>query len=124
LIATALIILMFNAYADTIAPLTTTLGPSMKYLVLSCLVLPVVAWFRVAFSREARQRSPNKWFWLAIFTLGNAVMLGLVSLQYEMRSIILAMGATAAATVMVSAYTLLNQNSKFDLSQWGATLSS
>jgi len=34
------------------------------------------------------------------------------------------MGATALGTIAVSAYTVLHKNPKYDLSRWGATLSS
>jgi FtsH-binding integral membrane protein len=88
------------------------------------ILLSSIAWFQVALSREARQKSPNKWWWLSLFTLGEAVSVGLVSSVYRFHSVILAMGATAIASVTVSAYTVLNRNSKYDLSQWGATLSS
>lgn len=41
-----------------------------------------------------------------------------------MKSVITAMGATALAAATVTLYTVSNQNSKYDLSQWGTALSS
>jgi len=88
------------------------------------VIVSTIAWFRMASSPNARQKSPNKWWWLTAFTVGEAVSIGAISSLYEIRSVVTAMGATALAAVTVSFYTISQRNSKYDLSQWGATLSS
>lgn len=125
---TALVCILFGVYP----PLTniSQLDRTGQYtnplvaLPLMGILLSTVAWFRICASPEARQKSPNKWWWLILFTVGEALSLGCLSSLYELKSVVLAMGATAVASVTVSAYTILQTNSKYDLSQWGATLSS
>jgi FtsH-binding integral membrane protein len=65
-----------------------------------------------------------KWRLLSLFTIGEAISVGFLSSFYTFQSVVSAMGATALASLTVSAYTILNQNAKYDLSQWGAGLSS
>ena len=65
-----------------------------------------------------------KWQLLALFTLGEAISVGFVSSFYQYRSVITTMLVTALATTGVSVYTAQQRNSKYDLSQLGATLSS
>lgn len=88
------------------------------------LLLSTVAWIIMSVSTTARRVSPIKWQILALFTLGEAVSVGFVSSFYHFRSVVSAMLATALATTGVSLYTVYQTNAKFDLSQWGATLSS
>jgi FtsH-binding integral membrane protein len=88
------------------------------------LLVSTVAWFRVCISPEARQKSPNKWYWLGIFTFGEALSIGFFTSLFKFQSVLIAMGATAIATISVSAFTILQKNPKHDLSQWGQTLSS
>jgi len=83
-----------------------------------------VAWFRVCSSPDARRKSPNKWWWLSIFTVGEAISVGFISSFYKFRSVVTAMGATAAASLAVSLYTISQKNPNLDLSQIGASLSS
>lgn len=125
---TALIIMLFGTYA----PLTNIFNPRsitataspLLFMPLAGVIISTIAFFRVAVSPKARQQSPNKWWWLAIFTLGESLFIGPISSLYTIRSVITAMGATALASVTVSMYTIMQQNPKYDLSQWGATLSS
>jgi FtsH-binding integral membrane protein len=97
---------------------------SLVIIPLLGILLSTVAWFRMAVIPEARQKSPNKFWWCAAFTLGEALSLGCLSSMFKLKSVILSMVATAIATIVVSAYTVLQNNSKYDLSQWGVTLSS
>jgi hypothetical protein len=83
-----------------------------------------VAWFRVCASPDARRKSPNKWWWLTIFTAGEALSVGFISSFYKFRTVVTAMGATAVATLAVSLYTIKQNNPNRDLSQIGASLSS
>ncbi len=99
-------------------------GSPLLWVPLMGVALSTIAWFRVVISPQARQKAPNKWWWLSIFTVGEAVSIGAISSLYKLRSVVTAMGATALATVTVSMYTILQQNAKYDLSQWGAALSS
>jgi protein lifeguard len=97
------------------------LGPAVQIL---SLVLSTVAWVIMSISPDARRLSPVKWQILALFTLGEAVSVGFISSFYTFQSVVSAMLTTALATTGVSLYTVLQRNSKYDLSQWGATLSS
>ncbi len=123
---TALVCLLFGTYKplNIYYNVRTGQGSPLLWLPLMGVTASTIAWFRVVISPQARQKSPNKWWWLTIFTLGEAVSIGAISSLYKLRSVITAMGATALATVTVSMYTILQQNSKYDLSQWGAALSS
>ena len=125
---TALVCLLFGTYPPltNIYVLDSLTGRASPFVLvpLAGVFLSTIAWFRVAASPRARQKSPNKWWWLAIFTAGEAVSIGALSSLYKLRSVVTAMGATALATVTVSVYTIAQKNSKYDLSQWGATLSS
>ncbi|KAL3912347.1 MAG: hypothetical protein SGILL_006920, partial [Bacillariaceae sp.] len=130
LLFTALVCILFGMYAPLttairqIDPLTGNYQNPIVFLPLGGILLSTIAWFRMAAVPQARQKSPNKWWWLAIFTIGEALSLGSLSSLYKMQSVLLAMGATAVATISVSMYTVMQKNSKYDLSQWGATLSS
>lgn len=73
-------------------------------------------------SEKARRESPLKWQLLALFTLGEAISVGVISSLYPFRAVLSAMIATAAATGSITMYTLIQQNPKYDLSQWGASL--
>ncbi|CAB9511542.1 Protein LIFEGUARD (Partial), partial [Seminavis robusta] len=70
------------------------------------------------------RKAPMKWWFLGLFTLGEAISVGFVSSFYAYRSVISAMAATMAATMSVSVYTVMQKNPKYDLTQWGAGLSS
>eukprot|EP00339_Tiarina_fusa_P027438 CAMPEP_0117031850 /NCGR_PEP_ID=MMETSP0472-20121206/22856_1 /TAXON_ID=693140 ORGANISM="Tiarina fusus, Strain LIS" /NCGR_SAMPLE_ID=MMETSP0472 /ASSEMBLY_ACC=CAM_ASM_000603 /LENGTH=325 /DNA_ID=CAMNT_0004740283 /DNA_START=88 /DNA_END=1065 /DNA_ORIENTATION=- len=87
-------------------------APILTSIPLIGILASTIAWFRICTSVKARREAPEKWWWLAIYTLGEAISVGFLSSFYTMRSVISAMGAT------------LQQNPKYDLSQWGATLSS
>lgn len=88
------------------------------------LALSTIAWFWVSSSVRARRESPLKWQLLTVFTLGEALSVGFISSYYKFRTVVSAMLATAVATTGVSLYTVLQSNPKYDLSQWGAGLSS
>jgi len=125
---TALVCLLFGTYAPltniyNLRSVTGSTSP-LLWVPLAGVFASTIAWFRVAISPQARQKSPNKWWWLGIFTFGEAISIGAISSLYQLRSVITAMGATALATVTVSMYTINQKNPKYDLSQWGATLSS
>mmetsp|Transcript_16413 Transcript_16413/g.37865 ORF Transcript_16413/g.37865 Transcript_16413/m.37865 type:complete len:198 (+) Transcript_16413:2-595(+) len=88
------------------------------------LLLSTVAWFIMCASETARRASPLKWQLLALFTFGEAVSVGFLTSFFRFESVLTALLATAGATSAVSLYTILNRNSNYDLSQWGAALSS
>jgi FtsH-binding integral membrane protein len=88
------------------------------------LLLSTIAWFLVCSSVKARRDGSMKWKLLALFTLGESIAVGFISSVYTFRSVLTAMSATALATLSISLYTILNPNPKYDLSQWGAGLSS
>merc|ERR1739844_652241 len=91
---------------------------------MACLLLSTAAMSCMSFSESARQSSPMKWNLLALFTLGEAVVVGMISSLYKSKTVMSALSSTALATATVTAYTLMNKNPKYDLSQWGAGLSS
>jgi len=88
------------------------------------LGLSSIAWIVMSLSVQARRLAPVKWQLLTLFTLGEAISVGFISSFYKFPSVVSAMLATAVATVSVSLYTVRQKNPKYDLSQWGATLSS
>ena len=130
---TALVCTLFGVYppltelARTMIRTTSAQHPKTNPLVvlsLGGIMLSTISWFTVCASPTARRQSPQKWWWLTLFTIGEAISVGCVSSLYDFKSVVLAMGATAVATITVSAYTILQSNPKYDLSQWGTTLSS
>ena len=90
---------------------------------LIAMAASTISFYRVLFSPNARRKSPNKWWWLSIFTVGEAVAVGFMSSFFKFESVIMSMGATALATLSVSMYTVLQKNPNRDLSQLGKTLS-
>lgn len=88
------------------------------------LLVSTVAWFICCISEDARRKSPLKWQMLVLFTLGEAISVGFISSFYKFRSVMSAMLATGLATAMVSIYTARQSNPKYDLSQWGSSISS
>jgi len=120
LLVTALTICVFG--------FNPSLGAWMRqagsFVPLLSLVLSSIAWFLICGSVRARREAPIKWQLLTVFTLGESVAVGFITSFYKFSAVLSAMGATAVAATTVSAYTLLNKNPKYDLSQWGAGLSS
>jgi FtsH-binding integral membrane protein len=88
------------------------------------LLISTVSWAIICSSADARRKAPLKWWLLGLFTLGEAVSVGFITSFYAYRSVLSAMLATSVATVSVSLYTAMQKQSKYDLSQWGAGLSS
>jgi FtsH-binding integral membrane protein len=78
----------------------------------------------MSFSERARQSSPLKWQLLTVFTLAESVLLGFITSLYRPQTVLSAMSSTAIATLSITLYTLMNKSPKYDLSQWGAGLSS
>lgn len=97
------------------------IGTSVPFL---SLLLSTVCWFIMCSSAAARRQAPLKWQLLVLFTLGEALSVGFISSFYKFRSVVAALLATAAAATSVSVYTITQKNPKYDLSQWGAGLSS
>lgn len=98
-----------------------TAGPWIPTL---SMVVSLIAYMTASDNPEARRESPRKWILLAFFTLAEAVCVGFISSFYTYPSVITAMLSTAVAAGTVSLYTAHQRNSKFDLTQWGYTLSS
>mmetsp|Transcript_7259 Transcript_7259/g.20156 ORF Transcript_7259/g.20156 Transcript_7259/m.20156 type:complete len:185 (+) Transcript_7259:1-555(+) len=73
----------------------------------------------ISASPKARRSSPLKWQLITLFTIGEAITVGILSSFYQLKSVISAMSATAAPTLSVTMYTMMNNNPKYDLSQWG-----
>jgi protein lifeguard len=87
---------------------------------LGSLLLSTLAWFVTAYS----SKTFITWLGLVLFTLGESIVVGFLSSQYIWSSVVTAMSVTAIATLAISAYTIWNPNPTYDLSQWGAGLSS
>ena len=68
-------------------------------------------------------QSSIKWPLLIVFTLGESVAVGFISSIFAYSTVIKAALTTALATGSVTAYTLLQKNPQYDLSQWGRALS-
>lgn len=63
-----------------------------------------------------------KWPLLIAFTVGESIAVGFISSVYAYSTVTRAMSVTAATTLSVTLYTLLQKNPKYDLSQWGRAL--
>lgn len=86
-------------------------------------MLSSIAWMTALSSESTRQSSPMRWPILFAFTLGESIAVGFISSVYAYGTVLKAMMATATATLSVTAYTMLQKNPKYDLSQWGRALS-
>lgn len=82
------------------------------------LLISTVAWWITLSSEQLRQSSLMRWPILAAFTIGESIAVGFISSVYAYDAVIKAMIATAAATLSVTFYTLIQRNPKYDLSQW------
>jgi len=122
LLVTAFSILLFGTIPNLgLWMRVTTIG---RMVPLLSLLLSTAAWIFACTSVRARREAPIKWQLLTLFTVGEAVAVGFITSMYTLSSVLTAMSATAVATLSISAYTLWNNNPTYDLSQWGAGLSS
>ena len=123
LTVTSLVIFWFGTHPDVAQWMRRpgSFGTAVPWL---SLLLSTICWFGMAASADLRRRSPIKWQLLALFTLGEALSVGFISSFYTFSSVLSAMMATAVGAGAVSWYTATQRNPKYDLSQWGATLSS
>jgi FtsH-binding integral membrane protein len=121
LLVTALSVVLFGTHPAFLRwqnPMTARIPVTLS------LLLSTVSWFFVVSSPTARRKAPYKWQLLTLFTLGEAVTVGFLSSFYKFRSVVTSMVATTVATLAISIYTIRQRNPKYDLSQWGAGLSS
>ena len=122
LLVTAVSVFLFGLNPDLAAWMRRPgLGAAVPIL---SLLLSTIAWLFMSVSTDARRKSPLKWKVLTLFTLGEAISVGFITSFYKFRSVLTSMGATALVTTTITLYTILQKNPKYDLSQWGATLSS
>lgn len=122
LLVTALSVVLFGTN-PALSQWMRTPGMGVAIPMIS-LLLSTIAWFTMCMSTNARRKSPTKWNLLALFTLGEALTVGFVSSFYQFRSVCSAMMTTAVAATSVSLYTARQKNPKYDLTQWGAGISS
>jgi len=120
LLVTAASIWAFSSMRD-VSMWMATKGRAVPFL---SLALSSIAWYTMNISVKARRESPLKWKLLALFTFGEAFSVGWISSFYHPRTVISAMVVTSISTGVITLYTLLQRNPKYDLSQWGAGLSS
>ena len=120
---TALVVTLFDRNPQWSRWMTKSgvVGPAIPTL---SLLLSTLAWFTMSKSASARRKAPLKWNLLALFTLGEAVSVGFITSFFKFHSVVKTMGITAFATAAVGLYTILNKNPRYDLSQWGSSISS
>lgn len=123
LIFTAATVILFGTHPDWSRWMRTSGSPG-TLIPFASLLLSTICWFVMCASTNARRQAPLKWQLLTLFTIGEAISVGFISAFYTFRSVVTAMGASALAATAVSVYTAAQQNPKYDLSQWGAGLSS
>lgn len=123
LLFTAVSVILFGTHPEWSRWMRTSGSPG-TLVPFASLLLSTICWFVMCSSANARRQSPLKWQLLALFTLGEAMSVGFISAFYTFRSVVTAMGASAVAATAVSIYTATQKNPKYDLSQWGAGLSS
>ena len=87
------------------------------------LLISTVAWWIALSSEHTRQSSPMRWPILLAFTAGESIAVGFISSMYNYKTVLKAMLGTGISTLSVTAYTFLQKNPKYDLSQWGRALS-
>lgn len=121
LAVTALAVFLFGTHPEWTRSMLHSSGRVVPMLSLAVSTISAL-W--IGISPRARRSSPLKWQLLALFTIGEAITVGLLSSFYQLKSVITAMSATAAATLSITLYSFLNQNPKYDLSQWGTAIAS
>jgi len=121
LLVTSFITIFMNVNKHWI--LNVVLGSRHGRLIpLLSMALASIAWYTIALSERARHVAPLKWQLLVLFTLGESVMVGFIGCMYSFRTLLMAMGCTGAATGGITFYTMMQQNPKYDLTQWGLGL--
>jgi len=120
LFLTALSIFGFARY-PRIAPWVFSKGMVVPYLSLGISTATMAI---LSFSERARRSSPLKWQLLAVFSITEAFIVGFITSFYKTKTVLSAAMSTAVATMSITMYTFMNKDSKRDLSQWGAGLSS
>jgi FtsH-binding integral membrane protein len=121
LAVTALSVFWFGTHPEWARSMMQSSGRVVPML---SLAISTISAMWISISPSARRSSPLKWQLLALFTIGEAISVGFISSFYQLKSVVSAMSATAAATLSVTMYSFLNQNPKYDLSQWGQGLAS
>lgn len=97
--------------------------PFGRKIPLAAAIISTAVYFILCASAVARRSSPLKWQLLTLFTLGESISVGFFSSFFDFKSVCTSMITTAVAAIVVSLYTILQKNQKYDLSQWGQTLS-
>jgi FtsH-binding integral membrane protein len=97
-------------------------GASMP--MLSLALSTIAMGIMVAYPPARRQQANLQWPLLALFTLGESLAVGCITTLYAFRSVVAAMGVTALSAMGISLYTIRQKDPRYDLSQWGAGLSS
>lgn len=118
LLVTAISISMFSRKRD-FAIWCLTRG---KPIFGASLMISVAACNAMSLSLNARRKSPTKWFLLSLFTVCEAFTVGVITALYSSKVTLQSVLVTSMATGIISLYTILQRNPKYDLSQWGAGL--
>ena len=108
LAVTALSVFLFAAHPEWTRGMSlhSSSGRTVPIVPMVSLAVSTVSAMWIGASPRARRSSPLKWQLLALFTIGEAISVGFVSSFYQLRSVISAMSATAAATLSVTMYTV------------------
>mmetsp|Transcript_18978 Transcript_18978/g.28114 ORF Transcript_18978/g.28114 Transcript_18978/m.28114 type:complete len:355 (-) Transcript_18978:223-1287(-) len=120
LLLVALSVLLFGKYPM----LNRWMLTGGKFVPWASLIISTITVMFMTISERARQVSPLKWQLLGIFSIAEAIVVGFISSFYKSKTVMSAAMSTAVATMSVTMYTVLNKDSKRDLSQWGMGLSS
>lgn len=86
------------------------------------LLISTIAWWIALSSEQTRQSSPWRWPILLAFTAGESIAVGFITSMYNYNTVLKAMLGTSISTLSVTAYTFLQKNPKYDLTQWGRSL--
>lgn len=108
LAVTAVSVFLFAAHPEWTQNmlLHSSSGRTVPIVPMVSLAVSTISAMWIGASPRARRSSPLKWQLLALFTVGEAISVGFVSSFYQLRSVISAMSATAAATLSVTMYTV------------------
>lgn len=95
--------------------------PAGRKVPLLGLLVSTITWWITLGSENIRQ---SPWPLLLAFTAGESLAVGFISSIYAYSTVIKAMVTTAASTLSITIYTLMQKNPKYDLTQWGRGLAS
>mmetsp|Transcript_16360 Transcript_16360/g.28920 ORF Transcript_16360/g.28920 Transcript_16360/m.28920 type:complete len:250 (+) Transcript_16360:325-1074(+) len=118
LICTAGIALYLNMSKDL---LKLMFSPNGQWIMLFSTLSSFLPLIILTFSKSLRHSFPINMAFLAWFTIGESILIGMVTAFYSTRSVVIAMIQTAVATLGLTLYSF-QPNPKFDLTGSGQAL--